>query len=128
MIEANEPLSVEKDFHQLYLFDDDDIGNGSEHSWRQLNVAVPRAGVATPYLRLATVDATGRLGLSQPLSLSVVRPAPWSVDFELPASVRVGEEVVVDVHLRNGQSNCSQVGRVPSTPQRSTSGSMTFHD
>ena len=59
MIEANEPLSVEKDFHQLYLFDDDDIGNGSEHSWRQLNVAVPRAGVATPYLRLARGGATG---------------------------------------------------------------------
>ena len=69
-----------------------------------------------------------QLAWPRPLSPSVVRPAPWSVDFELPASVRVGEEVVVDVHLRNGQSNCSQVGRVPSTPQRSTSGSMTFHD
>lgn len=37
------------------------------------------------------------------------RRADWTIDFELPASARVSEEVVVDVAVSNRQRNCSQV-------------------
>lgn len=59
-------------------------------------------------LALLSVDAAGRVRRSAPLKLAPAL-ADWSIDFQLPASARVGEEVVVDVAIVNRFRNCSQV-------------------
>jgi hypothetical protein len=66
------------------------------------------ASGSDPQLTLLTVDRNGRVRQSSPVTIPI-KPVDWTIDFQLPESVRVGEELVVDVTLTNRFQNCSQV-------------------
>lgn len=61
-----------------------------------------------PQLTVLTIDPDGRIRTSIPTAIPI-KPVDWTIDFQLPERVRVGEELVVDVALTNGLHNCSQV-------------------
>lgn len=78
----------------------------SESTAKELDLVV--ANGVDPQLTLLTVDQNGRVRQSSPVAIPI-KPVDWTIDFQLPEQVRVGEELVVDVALTNGFNNCSQV-------------------
>lgn len=81
----------------------------SESKTKELDLVV--ANGSQPQLTLLTVDPDGRVRQSSP-TLIPIKPVDWTIDFQLPERVRVGEELVVDVALTNRFHNCSQVSLV----------------
>ncbi|XP_057381255.1 uncharacterized protein LOC130703811 [Daphnia carinata] len=77
----------------------------SESTTKELDLVV--ANGVDPQLTLLTVDQNGRVRQSNPVAIPI-KPIDWTIDFQLPERVRVGEEVVVDVALTNRFNNCSQ--------------------
>jgi len=91
--------------HQLWLLR---CFEPSDSKWLIVEATIP-AQVVRPVLTLLTVSMDGQLHRSSPTPVPI-RAAPWTIDFQLPDSVRLGEELVVDVSLSNEMaSNCSQV-------------------
>lgn len=79
----------------------------SELAWKLVPVSVP-SSQSPLQLQALTVDAEGRMRVSQSLPLD--EPfIPWQIDFQLPSSMRVAEQLIVDVTLVNHLHNCSQV-------------------
>ena len=64
---------------------------------------------SNPELKLLTVDADAKMRTSKPLVVPRPATVPWQIDFQLPASIRIGEELVIDITLKNHLLNCSQV-------------------
>ncbi|XP_046454359.1 C3 and PZP-like alpha-2-macroglobulin domain-containing protein 8 isoform X2 [Daphnia pulex] len=77
----------------------------SESTTKEMDLVV--ASGSDPQLTLLTVDRNGRVRQSSPVTIPI-KPVDWTIDFQLPESVRVGEELVVDVTLTNRFQNCSQ--------------------
>lgn len=75
-----------------------------------MDVVIPAGGNdgKRPQLRLMTADLDGKVRFTSPVSIPN-KPIPWTVDFQLPQSVRIGEELIVDIVLTNQLTNCSQV-------------------
>ena len=85
----------------------------SEPKWKEMELVVGRSrnkvDKSSPVLTLLSIDEEGRVRRSTSTKLPI-KTAPWSVDFALPQSVRVAEELIVDVTLTNHfHANCSQV-------------------
>lgn len=78
----------------------------SESTTKELDLVV--ANGVDPQLTLLTVDQNGRVHESNAVAIPI-KPIDWTIDFQLPERVRVGEELVVDVALTNRFNNCSQV-------------------
>ena len=68
------------------------------------------ANGSDPQLTLLTVDRNGRIRQSSPVTIPI-KAVGWTIDFQLPERIRVGEELVVDVTLTNLLKNCSQVSQ-----------------
>lgn len=97
----------------------------SNATWQLLETAIPAdRAVKRPELRVLTVGPDGQVRMSGPTAVPLLRwasgvsSAPWSIDFQLPETVREGEEMVVAVTLANeletlsnGIGNCSQVSQ-----------------
>ena len=109
------------DSYQLGLFGSADVWmvecyEPSDFTWKDMNIAIPAVAwngdgseqQQQPILRLVTVEPNGKISNSRALPLTAKR-IPWSVSFDLPPSVRVGEELIVDVTITNHMINCSQV-------------------
>ena len=64
---------------------------------------------SNPELKLLTVDADAKMRTSKPLAVPLPATVPCQIDFQLPASIRIGEELVIDITLKNHLLNCSQV-------------------
>lgn len=78
----------------------------SDATTKELDLVVANGSDAQ--LTLVTVDPDGQVRQSNPTVIPI-KPVDWSIDFQLPERVRVGEELVVDVALTNRFHNCSQV-------------------
>ena len=64
-------------------------------------------------LTLISIDNEGRLRRSNRIKVPIKKAVPWSIDFALPQSVRLGEELIVDIVLTNQfHANCSQVSLI----------------
>ena len=105
--------------YQLGLFGNADIWmvecyEPSDFTWKDMNIIVPVVAwdddgfQHQPVLRLVTVEPNGKMSNSRAELLTAKR-IPWTVSFDLPPSVRVGEELIVDVTITNQMTNCSQV-------------------
>ena len=105
--------------HQLDLFGNADIWmvecyEPSDFTWKDMNIAVPAVAwnddgsEHQPVLRLVTVEPNGKMSNSRPELLST-KTIPWTINFDLPPTVRIGEELIVDVTVTNQMMNCSQV-------------------
>ena len=73
-----------------------------------MNIQVAGEREQDPVLRLLTVEPNGKMSSSRAQRLTAKR-IPWTVHFDLPPSVRIAEELIVDVTLTNQMLNCSQV-------------------
>ena len=83
-------------------------------TWKLLEATLPAADTRRrSQLAVLTVSPDGRVRRSVPTAVESTDVAPWSIDFQLPETVRLGEEMVVDVTLASQQAlnglNCSQV-------------------